>query len=1104
MKNANAIKANEMNQLSLNLGHIEVVKINDQSKKDTMNENKLIYPISINYGKKDWNIISALREFLSNMLDTKSKYNYRHDGKFAYITDAGKGLTKKDFIFGESTRDGSMIGQFGEGLKMALITLLRANRKVTIKSVGFTVDVKKAYSKAYDSEVMLLSFKNNTVSIGTEIIVECSKKELEDAANLFLDLNNEMNRVDENIYLPEGRIFIVRLDTNKLPNTIFSYNIEDKTMTNRDRNIVAADRLQSNIVKILNNAKNQKVAKEYLASIESDPTKYEYQLPINPKNKTNWKKAVKLLYKDKAVLSSDLQSDLHAKMMGYHILRNIPLHVSNLLKNLGVKLSSDVAKDYKGQSLFEDNKMVYPISTDYCSNWTIVDAIREIIANAIDTGTNIRVEHRNGKGRIVDSGKGIMRKHLIFGISGKSNSNIGQFGEGLKVSSLVLARNKRAVSIQTTGYTYTPSIEKYDEFDTNLFTVHFVKNQKTKGTVIEFDCTEDELEMAKSLFAHFKDGRKKSVTTSKLEVFFTDAGQIFVNGLKTQKIDAIFGYDIKDKSLVISRDRNYVDNHKLAEYVANFLSTITDEDVIEKVLTDWIQNSYLFEYKLNFNPSNKTVWKKVIGKRFKKSCFASFDDKNNFIAKQAGYEILRNIPNSVSSIFKVSGVESADAIAKKYNGKGIIFDNKIVYPIAVDYCQNWTIRDAIRELLSNSLDTESKVTISHKDGITVISDKGEGIAKKNFLFSSNRKTDSRIGHFGEGLKLALLVLARKGREAIIRTKGYEYKAVIERDREFNADVLVIYIDNNRKRLGTDIQFKSSEGEIEDAKKLFIQFNKAIKEIDKDIYTPGRNLFVNGVFIENIDSLFSYNLLDAKKVLARDRKSVQMEMAKEEIKNIISKATNTKFIEAFFNCSNPYKLEQTLEIRLSTSVLSIWKKVADKLFPKSCLPTMSDYDLAAIDAGYRILGNLTHVQAKILRQLGFQLASDVASLKGDENVVKKRFNPNKLSPEGKVRWTKAKKIFRKLYGNDRTRMIEIVEEFNTKVVGDDVQGYYHPKNKGVYIHVSLLDKSTVPFYKMMGVLIHEEVHHMSGAADRTREFENALSDELGKLAEILIK
>lgn len=1081
-----------------------LIKEDKKEIGSNMNENELIYPISINYGKKDWTVVSAIREFLSNMLDTKAGYSYAHDGKMAHICDAGIGLAKKDFIFGESTRDDSQIGQFGEGMKMSLIQSLRENRKVSIKTIGFSVDIRKIYSEVYDSEVMSLNFKNNDYKKGTEIIVECSKKELEDAANLFLDLNTKIERVDNNIYLPSGSIFIVGLDTNKLPNTIFSYNILDKSMSNRDRNIVAADRLQANIIQIINNIKNVKAAKEFLSYIETDTTKYEYQLPIKPVFKEPWQKALNSLYKDKVVVSSDLQSDINAKMMGYHIIRNIPYHLMYILLDLGVERSSDVSKDYKGEGLFEGNKMVYPISSDYCGSWTIRDAIRELIANALDTGTDIRVEYHNKKGRIIDSGDGILMKHFIFGISQKGKDDIGQFGEGLKVSSLVLARNKREITIQTAGYTYNPTIEKYNEFDTNLFTVYFKKNQRTKGTIIDFDCTKKELEDAKNLFSCFRTNKSKPIETTNLDVFIDEPKQIYVNGLKTQELDTMFGYNIKDKSLVVSRDRNQVDFYRLTNLMSEFFANTNNPDVIEKILTTWKIDKYAVEYRFQFNIKDITPWQHVAKKIFKNACLYSFDDKDNFIAKQAGFEVLKNVPDVIASILKKAKIPNARTIALKYEDKGILFDNRIVYPISSDYCNNWTIKDAIREVLSNSLDTESKVSVSHKDGVTTISDKGEGISGKNFLFGGSKKDDSQIGHFGEGLKLSMLVFARNNREISITTKGYEYTAKIERDKEFGADVLVVYLNKSKKRIGTDIAFKSSEAELNEAKNLFIYFNKSIINIDKDVYSPGRKIYVNGVYISEVDALYSYDLTNAKKCLTRDRKAIEIDPAREEIAKIISRVTNKEYINKFFECRKPFITEMTINIKLATSVKRVWSDIAKEMFHKSCIPCYNEYDLAATDMGYNVLTNLSSNQIGILEQLNFPKSNQVATLRGDEEVVKKRFNPKNLSEEGKKRWKRGLRLFKKLYGEERSKKIELVKEFNHDVVSENTNGYYNPKNQGIYIDYWLVDDKYVPFSQMMGVLIHEEIHHQSGASDRTREFENALSDELGRLADIFIK
>lgn len=1072
--------------------------------KLNMDSDKLLYPISMNYGKKDWDIVAAIREFLSNMLDTKSEYAYSYKDGFGYMSDKGKGLTKKDFIFGESTRDNSQIGQFGEGMKMALITMLRNNRRVEIATVGFTVLVEKVYSKEYDSEVMLLTFKDNDIQLGTTIKVECTEKEFHAAVDLFLVLRDDVERLDKGIYLPAGDVYIMGLKTTSVPNMLFSYNILDKSMTNRDRNIVATDKLQSNMISILENMKNIKSIRLYLENFETNPTAYEYQLPIFPRYKDQWQKALNKIYKDgKYVLSSDLQSDLNATAMGYKVFRNIPYHVTNILRALDIPYSSEVAKNYKGEGLFDKEKIVYPISTDYCSNWNIQDALREFIANALDTDTKIRVEYKDGKGRIVDSGDGIRLKHFIFGISEKSKEDIGQFGEGLKVASLVMARNKRKVEIQTKGFNYYPTIEHNNEFDTDLFTVYVKKNQRTSGTVISFECTESELTKTKELFSHFRDGRKKSIYAEYLDIFFDEPGNIYVNGLLTANIDCVFGYNVKDKTLVASRDRNVVDTILLSRYIKDFLTETDDESVITEYLTGWKRGHHYLEYSTSFVPEHMDVWEKVAKGLFKKSCLESYDPEDNFIAKQAGYELLRYVPNSVAGLLSRIKVKSAEAIAKKYRNKGIIFDDKVVYPVSVDYAKNWTVKDAIRELISNALDTDTKVSIGVKDGKGYIIDKGTGIEKKHLLFGNSNKSDSQIGQFGEGLKMASLVLARNKRNLRLITKGFEYRAKIERDTEFDSDVLVLYLKKSKKRKGTDIHFDCSEKEMKDTQNLFLEFNKNFKQIDNGIYSPGGYIFVNGVMLEKVDALYSYNLTDAKKCLSRDRKSVNIDMAKQEISAIIGMCRSEKFITDFLKDCDYYHFEQSLNICVSTFAKSEWKRMMQKIYPKHCIPTYTEYDLAAKDRGYTLLGDITETQRRILLQLGMQYSNTVAVLKGDEKIVKKRCSVKDLSEAGKRRWKTAIRKFKKLYGEEVAKKVEIVEEFNYDEVSSGTLGYYNNRNDTVYILKDIIENEYYSFATLMGTLIHEHIHRISGAPDRTREFENALSDELGRISELFV-
>lgn len=109
-------------------------------------------------------------------------------------------------------------------------------------------------------------------------------------------------------------------------------------------------------------------------------------------------------------------------------------------------------------------EMTYPISTDYIKGWTADRAIGEIIANAIDADpSGFVVDYVNGIIEINDQAAiGVGAEGMILGYSDKRDRTdaIGQFGEGLKIATLVLARDPEIgdIFVETVGYAFSPVI----------------------------------------------------------------------------------------------------------------------------------------------------------------------------------------------------------------------------------------------------------------------------------------------------------------------------------------------------------------------------------------------------------------------------------------------------------------------------------------------------------------------------------------------------------------------------------------------------------------------------------------------------------------------
>ena len=99
--------------------------------------------------------------------------------------------------------------------------------------------------------------------------------------------------------------------------------------------------------------------------------------------------------------------------------------------------------------------MEYPISSNYVSAWTVQDATRELLQNAMDSG-----EWRVEGSALVNKGT-LKSEHFLLGCSEKLSSDaIGQFGEGLKLALLVLARNGYEVTIFSGNSCYTASMRE--------------------------------------------------------------------------------------------------------------------------------------------------------------------------------------------------------------------------------------------------------------------------------------------------------------------------------------------------------------------------------------------------------------------------------------------------------------------------------------------------------------------------------------------------------------------------------------------------------------------------------------------------------------------
>ncbi len=238
--------------------------------------------------------------------------------------------------------------------------------------------------------------------------------------------------------------------------------------------------------------------------------------------------------------------------------------------------------------------ITYPISIDYVKGWTDERAISEFVANAIDECPGQwTMSYSGGQLVIEDQGEGIPEEGFILGYSSKDSNQVGQFGEGKKISLLVLARSTKVkdVLLDTVGYSIRPRLvdsssmkiqgaRRATENGVKMLAYDVEASERTEGTRVSMTCPKSLYEKVKARFRHFDDTYTPPAEDD--YQLLTDPalrGKIYIGGvLVTEKKDLRFAYDLplaNCKSFQ-NRDRTVLDAHHLRSALSQALRAITD------------------------------------------------------------------------------------------------------------------------------------------------------------------------------------------------------------------------------------------------------------------------------------------------------------------------------------------------------------------------------------------------------------------------------------------------------------------------------------------------------------------------------------------------
>ncbi|AMN31223.1 hypothetical protein [Clostridium perfringens] len=357
------------------------------------------------------------------------------------------------------------------------------------------------------------------------------------------------------------------------------------------------------------------------------------------------------------------------------------------------------------------------LSLNYVSDWDYKDAIREFIQNGIDHATttnnndfDIYYKKETETLLLCNKTSILEKRSLLLGYSTKSNDNnlIGEFGEGYKVSLLVLTRLNKKVTIYNYGKNeiWTTRIVKSKRYEGEEVLNVYVKTEFDKIRSSEYslviaieNISIDEFEEIKKRTLLLNDDIEGLRADGYGSILLNDnlRGNIYVNGLYITHIDNLkYGYDILPKHIKIGRDRDLINNYDiLSKTFMICLNTLSDEEFKELIETNSLDTSNATEGVIQANCDNNSM-RKI--SRIAEDLYINFKEINGESSFPVDSDWLKkDMKDEYPSINPVTTTASKASLIRNftsyYSDLNKIKVSKNPLELAIDDLENWKAKN---------------------------------------------------------------------------------------------------------------------------------------------------------------------------------------------------------------------------------------------------------------------------------------------------------------------------------------------------------------------------------------------------------------------------
>lgn len=202
----------------------------------------------------------------------------------------------------------------------------------------------------------------------------------------------------------------------------------------------------------------------------------------------------------------------------------------------------------------------------------------------------------------------------------------------------------------------------------------------------------------------------------------------------------------------------------------------------------------------------------------------------------------------------------------------------ISFGIGSDYLPNWTVKEALREIFQNYIDYghyEIEIVKSGKNSVVTITNNYTPTGLEFLRIGNSNKTSASIGKWGEGLKMAFLVMLREKLNISIITDKWLIKPVWINDRQIGKVLAIDYIPH---KLKTQTKFITK---FVVNTEIFTEYYDSIIKQEDIIYShsyhgnivnrPAGHIYCGGLFVCSVQNMTkAYDLKPEVLPLDRDR------------------------------------------------------------------------------------------------------------------------------------------------------------------------------------------------------------------------------------------